>query len=56
MGKKDNHYVPKCLLKRWLVDHEELKGLHVLDIKTMEINFHVFIIYNLSQTCLFVLS
>jgi hypothetical protein len=41
MEKKDNHYVPKCLLKRWLVDQEELKGLYVLDIKTKEINYHI---------------
>jgi hypothetical protein len=39
MDKKNNHYIPKCLLKRWVTNNGKYDGLNVLDLKTRTIYF-----------------
>ena len=39
MDKKNNHYIPKCLLKRWVTNNGKYYGVNVLDLKTKEIDF-----------------
>jgi len=37
--KKNNHYIPRCLLKRWLTNNGTYDGVHYLDIRTKKIGF-----------------
>lgn len=39
MEKKNNHYIPKCLLKRWLTNNGRNNGVHVLDIPSKSIDY-----------------
>lgn len=39
MKKKINHFVPKCLLKRWAVKGELYNGVHVADLKIKNVSF-----------------
>jgi hypothetical protein len=39
MEKKYNHYIPKCLLKRWVTKNNGHYGVNVLDLKTKTISF-----------------
>ncbi len=39
MEKKYNHYIPRCLLKRWVTNNGEYDGVYVLDLRKKEIYF-----------------
>lgn len=39
MENKNNHLVPKCLLKRWVVHNGKYDGVFVLDLKSKKIDF-----------------
>lgn len=39
MEKKNNHYIPKCLLKRWKTNNGKFDGVHVLDLQSKSIDF-----------------
>lgn len=37
--KKNNHYIPKCLLKRWVTNNGVYDGVHCLDLRAKKIEF-----------------
>jgi len=39
MDKKNNHFIPKCLLKRWITSNDNYCGVNVLNIKSKSIDF-----------------
>lgn len=39
MEKKNNHYIPKCLLKRWITNNGKYDGVNVLNINARTIDF-----------------
>ncbi len=39
MIKKNNHYVPRCLIKRWITNNGKYNGVFFLDIKAKSIDF-----------------
>ncbi len=39
MEKKNNHYIPKCLLKRWTTNNGKYNGVNVLDLHSRTIDF-----------------
>jgi hypothetical protein len=39
MEKKNNHYIPKCLLKRWVTNDKKYKGVYILDFISREVSY-----------------
>lgn len=39
MEKKNNHYIPRCLLKRWVKSNGKYDGVHVLNLHSKTIDF-----------------
>lgn len=39
MEKKNNHFVPKCLIKRWIQNNGKYDGVYVLNVKSKKIQF-----------------
>jgi hypothetical protein len=39
MEKKNNHYIPRCLLKRWVKSNGKYDGVHVLNLHSKAIDF-----------------
>ncbi len=40
MDKQNNHYIPKCLIKRWKTSNNKNDGVYVLDLKSKTIDFN----------------
>lgn len=39
MDKKNNHYIPRCLIKRWQLNNGKYNGVNVFNIKDKSIKF-----------------